>query len=117
MKRASTGNQGADAASPQRPTVAVVVVTAVGHQHRRSLAESAALASHGRDLIDQRQQLSDVVSVATGQADRQRNAPRIADEVVLAARSCPIDRTCAGCLPPLRARRWAASITARDQSS
>jgi hypothetical protein len=117
MGSASTGNQGTDAPGSERPTVAVEVVTAIGHQHRRPLAGSAALASHGWDLIDQRQQLGDVVSVATGQADRQRNAPRIADEVVLAARSCPIDRTCAGCLPPLRARRWAASITARDQSS
>jgi hypothetical protein len=107
----------ADAPRPQRPTVAVKVVAAVGDQHHRSLPGPATFAPHRRDCIHQRQQLGHVVGVGGGQADRERDAGGIADQVVLAARACAVDRACAGRVPPLRARTCEASITARDQSN
>jgi hypothetical protein len=39
------------------------------------------------------------VGVTGGQADRQRDAGGVADQVVLAARSGTVDRACAGRVP------------------
>ena len=44
-----------------------------------------APAAHGRDRVDQGQQLGHVVDVAGGEDGGERNAPRVHDQVVLAA--------------------------------
>lgn len=46
-------------------------------------------AGQGRDLV---QQLGDIVAVFTGQRYRERDAPAVGEDVVLAARSCTVDR-------------------------
>jgi hypothetical protein len=111
---ATPSDHRADPARPQRPPVAVEVVAAVGQQYRGTPPRPAPPAGHRPDGVDQRQQLGDVVGVAAGQRDRERDPAGVADEVVLAAWACAVDRACARLRPPLRARRWAASITARD---
>jgi hypothetical protein len=40
-------------------------------------------AAHRPDGIDQRQQLSDIVAMSAREADRQRNAARVGQEMVL----------------------------------
>jgi hypothetical protein len=57
----------ADTAGAQLAAVTAGVVGAVAEQAARSAAWTTALAAHGRDCIDQRQQLEDVVVVAAAQ--------------------------------------------------
>lgn len=74
-------------------------------------------AADGGDLVEQGQQLRDVVAVSTGQRDRERGALPVGDDVVLAARTCAVDRAGTAFGPRRAARTWEESITARDQSS
>ena len=102
---------------PELLPVAIKVIALVGEQDLWAVAWTAPPAPHGRDRIHQRQQLGDVVGVSAGQADREGNPAGVADEVVLAAGACAVDRACARLVPPFNARTCEASITARDQSS
>ncbi len=76
---AAAGNARRDAALAELTAVDVVVVAAVGEQLARSAAGSSAAAADRRDGVDQRNQLGDVVAVAAGEADGQRDAPGVAD--------------------------------------
>jgi hypothetical protein len=102
---------------PQLMAVGVVVVAAVGVELLRWLSGSSADASDRWDLVDQGQQLGDVVAVAAGQAGGEGDAARVGDDVVFRARAAAVDRARAGFGPPLSARMWEPSITARDMSS
>jgi hypothetical protein len=51
------------------------------------------LAPHRRDGVQQRQQLGDVVAVAAGDGDRERDPVGIGQQVVLGAWPAPVDRT------------------------
>ena len=74
-----------DPSRPQQPAVFVVVIAAVSDDYVGFLAWSPPLASHraGVHRVQQRQQLSDVVAVAAGQRDGERDAGRIDEEMVL----------------------------------
>jgi hypothetical protein len=52
--------------------VAVVVVAAVGDQNGGLASRLARSPAHGRDGLDQREKLGDVVAVAAGEDGRQR---------------------------------------------
>jgi hypothetical protein len=69
----------------QQPPVLVVVIATVGENTVWFLAWPAGLASDrpGVEIFDQWDQLGDVVAVATGQADRERDAARINQQMVL----------------------------------
>jgi hypothetical protein len=97
--------------------VLVVVVPTVGVDRVRSLSRAASTAFHWWDRLDQRHELGDVVAVAAGQRDLQRDAVRFGDQVVFRASSGTVDRarSCFG--PPFMARRCDPSITALDQSN
>ena len=69
-----------------------MVVAAVGEQLPRSASWPLAQFVDRWDGLDQRNQLRDVVAVATGDADRQRQAAGVADQVVLAAGTGAVDR-------------------------
>ena len=73
-----------DAAPAQQATVPVVVVSAVGQQAIGLAAGSTALAPDGPSAkrVQQRYELGDVVAVAAGQGDRQRDAGSVDQEVV-----------------------------------
>ena len=62
-------------------------------------------------------ELGDVVAVAAGQRDRQRDPVRFGDQVVLGAGPGTIDRARAGFGPPFIARTCEPSITALEKSS
>lgn len=117
VRLASFRDQGADSALPEQAAVLVVVVTAVGQQRIGPVSRSADQPGNGRNLVEQRQQLGDVVAVSAGQRHRERDALPVDDEVVLAARPCAIDRAGPAFGPRRAARTWEESITARDQSS
>jgi hypothetical protein len=76
-----------------------VVVAAVGGQACRSPARPADLAAHGRDTVEQGDQLGDVVAVAARNRPGERDPRRVDQEVVLGAASGSVNRA--------RARRGA----------
>jgi len=83
---AAPGEPRRDATGAQQAPVLVVVIAAVGEQLPRLAAGSAAPSPNRRNRVDQRDQLGDVVAVAAGQRDRQRDAAGVADQMVLGAR-------------------------------
>jgi hypothetical protein len=93
------------------------VVAAVGEERVGSAAWAAALASHGRDCFDEREQLRDVGAVGAGEQAGKRDAVGVGDQVVLAACLAPVDRTRPGLGAPKSARSVAESQTAREKSS
>jgi hypothetical protein len=114
---AAFGDHWADASLPEQAPVLVVVVAAVGQQCVRTPAWAADTTGNGGDLVQERQQLGDVVAVAAGQGHRERDALGVGEDVVLAARTCAVDRAGSAFGPRRAARTWEESITARDQSS
>ncbi len=78
----ASGDHGFDRARPQQPSVLVVVIAAVGDHALGPTAGPAGLAPHRRDGVQQRQQLGDVVAVAAGQTDGQRDAGRVDQQMV-----------------------------------
>jgi hypothetical protein len=81
-----------------------VVVAAVGVDLARFAAGSSSSAADGWHGLDQWDQLRDVVAVAAGERDRQRNAAGVADQMVLGTRTPTVDRGRADVSPPLSAR-------------
>lgn len=74
-----------DPASPEQPAVFVVVIAAVGEQNIGLLARPAALAGDrpAVQVVEQRDQLGDVVAIAAGQRDGERDARGVDEQVVL----------------------------------
>jgi hypothetical protein len=89
---AAAGDAWGDAAGAQLASVLLVVVAAVGEQLPQSPAGPAAPAADRRHRLDQRDQLSDVVAVAAGQRDGQRDAAGVADQVMRGAETAAVDR-------------------------
>ena len=83
MLLATPGDHRLDAASPERTPVFVVVIGPVGEQPTWAVARTANLAGDGHNAVDQGQKLGDVVAIAAGQGDRQRQAAGIGQKVVL----------------------------------
>lgn len=114
---AASGDDRGDAPVAELPAVDVVVVTPVGVDPAGSLPWSTADALDPGDLVYQGQQLGDVVTVAAGQGRGEGDAAGVGDDVVFRARTAAVDRARTGFGPPLSARTWEPSITARDMSS
>lgn len=77
------GDQRLDAAGPKLAAVLVVVIAPIGEQPIGAPARAADFAADRHDAVDQRQELSDVVAIATGQGDRQRKSAGVCQQVVL----------------------------------
>jgi hypothetical protein len=92
---------GFDATPPELLAVPLGVVAAIGEEPVGSSPGPPDTAAHRRDQIDKRQQLGDVVAVRAGQRPRQREAAAVCQEVVLGARTAPVDRTRADLVAPL----------------
>jgi hypothetical protein len=107
------GDDRRDAQIAKQGAVLVVVVATVCVDLRRLAGGSAALAADRRDRSQQRDELSDVVAVAAGQQHRKRDTAGVSDEVVLGAQPAAVYWTPAGFGPPLSARAWLESTTAR----
>lgn len=110
------GEQTLDAEGFERVAMGLRIVSAVALHEFGSSAWAAALAAHGRDGLDQRQQLGDVVGVGARQGDRQGDALRVGQDVMLATAFAPVCRVWARFEPPKRARTDALSTTVWDQS-
>src|SRR5215207_6690796 len=83
---------------PERAPVRLAVIGAVALHLLRPPARPPALAPDGRDTLDQRQQLRDVVAVRPRQTQRERDASALDQQVVLAAEFAPIYGAFAGLL-------------------
>jgi hypothetical protein len=92
VRNTAAGDPRSDAAGAELAAVDVVVVAAVGEQLPRSAAGSAAAAADRRHGLDQGNELGDVVSVAAGEADRERDAAGVADQVMLGAGTAAVNR-------------------------
>ena len=73
-----------------------MVVTAIGDHPIRSPARPTAFARDRADPIDERQQLRDVIAMATGQRRGQRHAVTVDDQVVLGTGASSVDWRTAG---------------------
>lgn len=115
---AAAGDHRLDAPCPEQAAVLVMVVAAVGEYEVGLLARSPRLSGDrpGVQQGQQRQQLGDVVAVAAGQGDGQRDAAGVDEQVVFGARAGTIDRGGPRQEPPKSARTWEPSTDARDQS-
>jgi hypothetical protein len=90
---------GFDPAGAELASVLVVVVAAVGGDPLGPPAWPADLAANGWDALDQRDELGDVVAVATADRPGERDPGRVYEKVMLGAASGSINRA--------RARRGA----------
>ena len=82
---AAPRDDGLDAPGPEQAAVLVVVIAAVGEHNLGFLAWPADLALDRPvvQVIKQRQQLGDVVAIAAGQRDGQRDPGGVDEQVVL----------------------------------
>ena len=85
VRDAALSDDGLDAPGPEQPAVLGEVIAAVGQQPVGFLARPADLARHRPrgEIVQQRDELGDVVAVAAGQRDGQRDAGRIDQQMVL----------------------------------
>ncbi len=90
---------GLDPPAAEFAPVLVVVVAAIGADPIRSPPRPADLSADGRDTVDERDQLGDVVAVAARDREGERDPARVDQEMVLGAVSGSINRA--------RARRGA----------
>jgi hypothetical protein len=73
-----------------------VVVAVIGDHPVLALARPTAFARDGTDPVDEREQLRDVIAMATGQRCGQRHTVRVDDQVVLGASAGTVDWRTAG---------------------
>ncbi len=90
MRRVAPGDLGLDALGVKGPTVLVVIVATVGLDDAGLGEWAPPFATNRWNGVDQRQKLGYVVAIGAGQDDRQRNALRFGDQVVLGAGACAI---------------------------
>lgn len=60
-----------------------MVIAAIGKQALGASSRPARLAGDRADTVDQRQELGDIVAIAAGQGDRERDPARVGDQMVL----------------------------------
>lgn len=100
MRRTDFGKQGRDAAFAQKLPVRLGTVASVTLNNFRFAQRTSAFSSNGRNRLDQRIELRDVVAIRGGQDDRERDALGVDDEVVLAAELAPVRWVRSGFFPP-----------------
>ncbi len=76
------------------------VVPTIGIDASRSSSRATRLSSHAGNGVDQGEELCDVVTVRTGQSDREGDPVAVGDQVVFAAWTPPIDWAWPGFFPP-----------------
>lgn len=79
-------------AGPDLVTVELVVVATVGEQRVRPAPWVADAGADGRNGVQERHELGDVVAVTTGEKDGERGAVAVGDQLMLGACPAPIDR-------------------------
>jgi len=113
---ASLRKNGLDASTAKELPVRFGIIRSIP-LHRVGLVAGVASASRdSRNRIDQRNQLSDIVTVRPGQSGGQRDAVGVADHVMFAPQFPSIRWIRPRLRPPKTARTDELSTTARDQS-
>lgn len=88
----AAGDHGFDPSLAEEPTVFVVVVAAVSEQALGAVTRTAGNACRGRDPVEQRDQLGDVVAVPARERVGEREPGCVDEDVVLAAFPAATDR-------------------------
>ena len=117
VRRAPPREDGRDAPSPEPVAMRLRVVPAVTLQRVGSATRATAASPHGRECIDHRVELGDVVDVGRGYLRDERDAPRIGDEMVLGALLAAIGWVRSSFFPPRTARTEPLSITVQRWSN
>src|SRR5487761_2631379 len=94
----------------------VRIVAAISLDEVRFALRTPRLARDRGNRLDQRQQLGDIVAVGLGQNDRERNAFRVGEDVVLGAGTTAIGWVRSRFFPAPTARIEELSATAREKS-
>jgi hypothetical protein len=78
------GDHGSDPESPQQPTVLVVIIATVSENTVGLLAWPTLRAGHRScvEVFQQWDQLGNVVAIPAGQADRERDAARVDQQMM-----------------------------------
>lgn len=111
VRRTDFGKQGRDAAFAQTLPVRLGTVGPVALNNLRLAQRTSAFSPDGRNRLNQRIELRDVVAIRGSQDGRERDTLRIDDEVVLAAELAPVRWVRAGFFPralrgPKNCRQW-----------
>lgn len=116
MRGTPRSENGRNAQSTQDAAVGSRVVSAIALNAVGALSRASALARDGRNRHDQRNELGYIMGIGRRERRRERDAPGVADEVVLAARFAPVGGIGTGFFPPCMARTDELSTIARDHS-
>jgi hypothetical protein len=116
MRLATPGNGRWNAGCVQRPTIFIVIVSAIGVDPTGFAKRSARHAANWWNRFDQRQQLRDVVAICARQDDRDRRAVGVGGDVVFGAGSRTIRGVRACFSPAPTARTEEESMTTREKS-
>jgi len=114
---AAPGNTRPDAQLAQVGAATGKVIALVGMQLVRPASGPTATAAHHRQGIDQLLEHHRVMPVGARDAENQRDALAVRDDVALAAELAPVRRVGAGVLAPRGLATLAASMLARLKSS
>lgn len=117
MRCSAFGNLVVNAALLQCQTMGATVVGSIGLNGLGLFQWPPALSSNWVDAINQWQQLRDIMPVGLGQNDIDRDALRVDEDVVLAARLTAIGWVRSTFFPPCTARTDELSATKREKSS
>jgi hypothetical protein len=112
----SFGQQGDNSSVAKFSAMWLRVIAPITKKAIGMLTRPANLACDGRDTVNQRQKLCDVVPVGTGQYHRKRNTVGICYQMMFRASFTPIRGIWACFRPPKTARTDAESTTARQKS-
>lgn len=117
VRRAALGQQRANPPTTEFVPVPLGIVAPIALHDPRPAPRRARTPAEGRNRVDQRQQLRDVMPVRRCQDRDERDAARVCDHVVLATGLAAIGGVRSSFFPPRNARREALSTIARATSS
>ena len=100
VRGALLGDQRPYLSAPEIVARCFALVAAVADDAGWPASWPAAFAAHGRDRLDERDQVEAVVAVGGGEQEGERDAARVGDQLVLGAALAPIDRARTGLEPP-----------------
>ena len=117
VRAPALGQVRGDPALRQLIAMRLRVVPAVPLHEPRFAPRGPGAAAQGRQRIDQRQQLCDIVAMGGGQRRDERNPVRVSENMMLRPGLAAIGRVRSSFFPPRSARSEALSTTARARSS
>lgn len=110
------GKNGSNAQGTQVAMVSSRIISAVALNAIGALPRASALSRHRRDGNDQWNKLGYIMGIGRRERRRERDAPGVADEVVLATRFASVGGIGSRFFPPCMARTEELSTMARDHS-